>query len=216
MDPTEESKLREEIEELGEEAERRAEREKLVEELKNRVSIAAIILTTALSFIGNVKTNRDNAIADAKEAVNSAHQQAAELWAYYQTGMAERTSVELGYEHLRIDLKKRGISENDPQARLESMRLGEYQQRLRDFDAEATRIFYRVQDLEGEEDRARRSKRDPERSVVSYDLGGKLITLALILLSVTILSNRRWLFWGGVILGAIGIIVALNGYFLLT
>ena len=42
----------------------------------------------------------------------------------------------------------------------------------------------------------------------------KLITLALILLSVTILSGRRPLLWAGVALGGIGLLIALDGYFL--
>jgi uncharacterized membrane protein YhhN len=45
-------------------------------------------------------------------------------------------------------------------------------------------------------------------------LGGKLITLALILLSVTILSNKQWLLFAGIALGALGLLVALDGYFL--
>jgi hypothetical protein len=40
------------------------------------------------------------------------------------------------------------------------------------------------------------------------------ITLALILLSVTILSGRDWLFWAGAGLGAIGLLAAFDGYFL--
>ena len=47
-----------------------------------------------------------------------------------------------------------------------------------------------------------------------YELGGKLITLALILLSVTILFNRESLLWAGIFLGAVGLIVVFDGYLL--
>jgi hypothetical protein len=206
--------LREEVAQQRHEAELRAEREKLTEELKNRVSVAAIVLTTALSFIGNVRANRESAIGDAKEAAQAARRQAAELWAYYQTKVAERTNLEMSYDHLRLDLKKRGLEREDPSVKLESLKLASYEQRIRDFDVETRRVFFRVQDLEAEDDHAMRQKREPEKAVFRYDLGSKLITLALILLSVTILSNRRWLFWGGVVLGAFGVLVAFDGYFL--
>ena len=46
------------------------------------------------------------------------------------------------------------------------------------------------------------------------ELEAKLITLALILLSVTILSSKRWLLWAGIALGSVGLLVAFDGYFL--
>ena len=49
----------------------REERERQQEELKNRVSVAAIVLTTALSFIGNVKGDRNDA---ARLAVDPRHE----------------------------------------------------------------------------------------------------------------------------------------------
>src|SRR5207253_1606551 len=116
--------LREEVEVQKREAELRERREQQQEELKNRVSVAAIVLTTALSFIGNVKGDRNEAAGAAKGAA------------------------------------------------------------------------------------------EPSRAVFRYELGSKLITLALILLSVTILSSKRWLLWAGVTLGSIGLLVAFDGYFL--
>ncbi len=71
-----------------------------------------------------------------------------------------------------------------------------------------------MQDLEREEDTSRRAAVEPGRAVSRYELGSKLITLALILLSVTILSSKRYLLWAGVTLGSIGLLVALDGYFL--
>ncbi len=102
----------------------------------------------------------------------------------------------------------------DPEAKLDAFRLTHYEERIRDFDGEAERVFYRVQDLEREEDTSRRAAVEPGRAVSRYELGSKLITLALILLSVTILSSKRYLLWAGVTLGSIGLLVALDGYFL--
>ena len=206
--------LREEVALQKHEAQARARREATSEQLKNRVSVAAIILTTALSFIGNVKSDRSDAASSARAASESARRQGAELWAYYQTKLAEKTSLELARDGIRLDLARRGLQPRDPQAKLDVLKLTGYEERIRDFDAETERVFFRVQELEKQEDVQQRSSLEPARSAFRYELGNKLITLALILLSVTILSSKRYLLWAGVALGAIGLFVGLDGYFL--
>jgi hypothetical protein len=196
------------------EAEARQAREARAEQLKNRVSVAAIILTTALSFIGNVRSDRSDTAGSARAASESARRQGAELWAYYQVKMAEKASMEIARDRIRLDLAARGVQREDPRARLDVLKLTGYEERIRDFDAETQRVFFRVQDLEAQEDVQQRASVEPAHSAFRYELGGKLITLALILLSVTILSGRRYLLWAGVALGAVGLAVALDAYFL--
>src|SRR5438874_13098505 len=98
--------------------------------------------------------------------------------------------------------------------RTDAHNLTTYEERIRDFDTETERVFFRVQDLEKQEDVSQRAAIEPGQSVTRYELGNKLITLALILLSVTILSSKRYLLWAGVALGSIGLLVAFDGYFL--
>jgi hypothetical protein len=213
--PSEETRLlREEVAQQKVETEARERREAESETLKNRVSVAAIVLTTALSFIGNVKGDRNEAASGFKGASNEARRQGAELWAYYQTKLAERTSLEIARDRIRLDLAPRGLGRGDTEAALASLKLTNYEERLRDFDSETERVFYRVQDLERKEDVSQRAAVEPERAVFRYELGGKLITLALILLSVTILSSKKYLLWIGVGLGGVGLAVALDAYFL--
>jgi len=211
---TENELLREEVETQKREAHERELRELREEELKNRVSVAAIVLTTALSFIGNVKSDRNDAAGSAKGAAESARRQAAELWAYYQTAAAERVTMEVARDRIRLDLSKRGLSRDDPEARMDALKLTDYEERVRDFERQTQQVFYRVQELEAQEDVQQRKAIEPARAAFRYELGGKLITLALILLSVTILSSKRWLLWAGIALGSIGLLVAFNGYFL--
>ncbi len=208
--PSEETRLlREEVAQQKAETEARERREAESETLKNRVSVAAIVLTTALSFIGNVRGDRSDAAAGFKGSANEARRQGAELWAYYQTKLAERTSLEIARDRIRLEL-----AGDHPDAALARFKLTNYEERLRDFDTETERVFYRVQDLERNEDVSQRAALEPERAVFRYELGGKLITLALILLSVTILSSKKYLLWVGVALGGVGLAVALDAYFL--
>ncbi|MFL5312523.1 MAG: DUF4337 family protein [Myxococcales bacterium] len=206
--------LREEVALQKREAEAREVREARSEQLKNRVSVAAIILTTALSFIGNVRSDRSDTAGSARAGAESARRQGAELWAYYQMKMSEKASTELARDRIRLDLSARGLQRDAPKARLDVLKLTGYEERIRDFDTETQRVFFRVQDLEAQEDVQQRASIEPSRSAFRYELGGKLITLALILLSVTILSSKRYLLVAGVALGAIGLLVALDGYFL--
>src|SRR6266851_5550560 len=115
--------LREEVARQKRESEAREVREARSEQLKNRVSVAAIILTTALSFIGNVKSDRADASGSAKAQAESARRQGAELWAYYQTKLAERTSLELARDRVRLDLSRRGLARDEPEARLDVLKL---------------------------------------------------------------------------------------------
>jgi hypothetical protein len=211
---TENELLREEVRQQKAEATEREERARQTEKLKNRVSVAAIIITTALSFIGNVRSNRSGTVEGAHAAAESARRQSAELWAYYQTKLAERTALELARDRLRLDFHERGVSRQDPSVRLEALKLVGYEERIQAFEGDTQLVFFHVQDLEKQEDVSERRTVEPARSVGRYDLGAKLMTLALILLSVTILSNKHWLFWAGTALGAIGMLVAFDGYFL--
>jgi hypothetical protein len=206
--------LREEMQLERDQAHKRDEREAFADLLKNRVSVTAIILTTALSFIGNVKGERHDAASAAKSEAESSRTQGAELWAYYQTKLSERTILETARDRVRLDLSKRGLRRSDPEAKLDALKLVGYEERIRDFGDETQRVFYRVQDLEVLEDVSHRRALEPARAARRYELGSKLITLALILLSVTILSNKVWLLWAGIALGSIGLLVALDGYFL--
>lgn len=207
--------LREEVEHQRKDSLEREVRAKALELLKNQVSVAAIILTTALSFIGNVKSDRDGAARGLTGAAESARQQGAELWAYYQTKQSERTSLQIARDSLRLALAAEGAARaGEAPGRLDSLVLTGYEERMEAFDAESQQIFFRVQELERKEDVSRRDALEPARAVFRYELGAKLITLALILLSVTILSSKRWLLWCGIALGAVGLLVALDGYFL--
>src|SRR5437879_7239419 len=110
---TENELLREEVEAQKREAELRELREERLEELKNRVSVAAIVLTTALSFIGNVRSDRNDAAGSAKGAAEAARRQAAELWAYYQTAASERVTMEVARDRIKLDLSRRGLQRED-------------------------------------------------------------------------------------------------------
>ena len=210
--------LLEEIQEEREEAAEHRIEEKAAERLKNAVALTAVILTTALSFIVGVKDNRSSAHKDAAGAAAEAHREAADLWAHYTTQRAERASFELAQDRLRLDAAAR-FGHDNAAAAAEATRLGQvfsaaYDERVKEFGRDGQQVFYRVQELEEAEAASRREGVEPEHAVEVYEIAEKLLTLALILLSVTLLSGKRWLLWLGLALGSIGLLVAFDGYLL--
>jgi hypothetical protein len=206
--------LRKEVAEQKRESAARERRDKASDQLKNRVSLAAIVLTTALTFVGNIKASRQDAAGSATSAAGSARQQGSDTWNYYQSKLSERTSLEIARDRIVLDLAQRNLKRDDPQAKLDELRLSEYEERIAEFDRDAQLVFARIQELEAIADVEGRRAAEPKRAVGRYDLGSKIITLALILLSVTIISNRSWLFWAGAALGGTGLLIAFDGYFL--
>src|SRR3954464_9087877 len=166
---TENELLREEVEVQKREAREREEREERLEQLKNRVSVAAIVLTTALSFIGNVKSDRNEAAGSARGAAESARRQSAELWAYYQTAVSSRATLEVARDRIDLDLAKRGLKAEDPDAKRDALKQVEYMERVRDFDRQTQQVFYRVQELEAQEDVQQRRAIEPAAAAVRYE-----------------------------------------------
>ena len=213
--PPEGAEAHEEREALRAEATERKAREEATATLNNRVALAAVVFTTLLTFVNNVRGDRQSAANAAKEAGTAAESRAAELWTYYQTKLTERTNLELSYDRLRLEIRRSPLAASDPSLRLEGMKLADYDERIHDFDRQTQQVFFRVQELERSEDLQNRARFEPERAFGRYDLASKVLTLALILLSVTIIAGRRWLLFVGIILGTLGVLIALDGYLLL-
>ena len=81
------------------EAERKAEasaaaaKDRHKSAVSNRVSIAALLLTMMLSFLGFLRAHEDSAGSDDKTVVQQSKNDAASEWALYQTKQAQRTGL---------------------------------------------------------------------------------------------------------------------------
>jgi hypothetical protein len=183
------------------------------EALTARVSIAAIGLTMLLSFIGFARSERAGAAADASAAAARARADADASWAYYQTHSAERSSYRLADDQLARTVA--GRPADDPRVREAEVLHADYAARVASIEADNRQIFFRIQDLERARLLQTRTARRISRKVEHYDLGTRVLTLAVVLLSVTLLANRPWLFWVGLGVAAVGAGIAVYGYFAL-
>jgi hypothetical protein len=183
------------------------------EELTARVSIAAICLTMLLSFVGFARAERSSASDVASQEASRARSDAEARWAYHQTRVAERSGFAVADDTLARQTS--ALPTDDPRVLLASADHAEYATRIASIDNANRQVFFLVQDLERQRVSAERVAARIDRSVDRYDMGTRVLTLAVVLLSVTLLANRRALFWVGAAVALIGAAICVDGYFLL-
>ena len=200
------------------EAERKAEHAQAAADavrksfVSNRVSIAALLLTMMLSFLGFVRAGEDSASVDAKTVVQQSKNDAASEWALYQTKQAQRTSLIEAED--TIERSVLGMRPDDPGRRLARFHHREYGEKVRLVDAENGQVFHRIQSLNRREYLAQKDADGHDRRKERYDMGIRTLTLALVLISVTLLVDRDYLFWCGLAIAAVGAVLGVTGYFL--
>jgi hypothetical protein len=200
------------------EAERKAEATAAAEAagrksaVSRRVSIAALLLTMMLSFLGFVRAGEDNANNDDKVVVQQSKNDAATEWALYQTKQAQRTGLVEAED--TIERAVLGMRVDDPGRRLARFNHREYAAKVQLVDDENRQVFHRIQSLNRREYLAQVDADHHDRRKNRYDMGIRTLTLALVLISVTLLVDRDYLFWFGLLIAAIGAVLGVTGYFL--
>lgn len=183
------------------------------ERLTSRVSVAAICLTMLMSFLGFARAERGSASGGAAADGARAKSDAEADWAYYQTRMAERSGYVVAEDTLARETAT--LPDDDPRVQLAAVHYAEYVARRTSIDQSNRQLFFVVQDLERQVvDDTRRAARI-DRTIARYDMGTRILTLAVVLLSVTLLANRAYLFWVAAAVAVVGAAFAINGYFLL-
>jgi hypothetical protein len=181
-------------------------------QVSRRVSIAALLLTMMLSFLGFVRARSDyKATGDWTTATQSKNDAATE-WSLYQTKQAQRSSLQEAMDS--IERSVLGAQPSDQRRRLARFHHREYEQRVRQLDEETRQVFHRIQTLERAEYDATVAAKHHDRRTARYDMGIRTLTLALVLISVTLLVDRDYLFWCGLAIAAIGATLGVTGYFL--
>jgi hypothetical protein len=200
------------------EAERKAEAKQaaaaaaIKETGSRRVSIAALLLTMMLSFLGFVRANEDGDIAGDKTTALQSKNDAATEWTLYQTKIAQRSS----YIETEDALAREALSfpAADPRRRLGRFHHREYELKVRQLDDENRQLFFVIQELGRREYHATKDAEHHARRTTRYDMAIRTLTLALVLISVTLLVTRKYLFWFGVFVASIGALLGVTGYFL--
>lgn len=189
-----------------------ADAAKKQERITSRVSIAAFTLTMLLSFLGFVRAGTDSASTDLKTAAGKATDEIAAEWALYQTRTAQRSEFEVARDSLARD--SLAFPAGDARLRLSRFSYADYGLQIRRLDRENQQVFFVIQDLSTAAMHDVRDADQFDRQSHWYDMGTRTLTLALVLISVTLLAHRDYLFWMGLIVALAGAVIAVNGYFL--
>jgi hypothetical protein len=165
-----------------------------------------------LSFLGFVRANEDGEITSDKVVALQAKNDAATEWTLYQTKIAQRSS----YREAEDALAREALSTPaaDPRRRLGRFHHSEYEQKVKQLDDENRQVFYVIQHLGQRASHATTDAEHHARRTDRYDMAIRTLTLALVLISVTLLVTRKYLFWFGLFVASIGALLGVTGYFL--
>jgi hypothetical protein len=182
------------------------------EAVTRRVSISALLLTMMLSFLGFVRARSDSDASQDKIDATQARNDAATEWSLYQTKTSQRSGIEEAENTLAREVLE--LPRDDPRRRLARFHHREYEAKVRQLDDESRQVFFTIQRLNRTEYHARVSADHHQRQTDRYDMGIRTLTLALVLISVTLLVDRALLFWFGLVVSSIGAVLGMSGYFL--
>jgi hypothetical protein len=200
------------------EAERKAEADRAAaaavhkQATTRRVSISALLLTMMLSFLGFVRAKSDKDASTDKVLAQQDRNDAATEWALYQTKTAQRSGFIEAEDALAREVQL--LKPDDPRRRLARFHHREYEEKVRTLDDDSRQVFFRIQSLNRGEYLALKDAEHHDRRTDRYDMGIRTLTLALVLISVTLLVEGAYLFWFGLLVAAIGAMFGMTGYFL--
>lgn len=171
----------EELNELHEHAEHAAHHPSMAP-VSLTMAVLAVLVAVA-SLLGH-RSHTEEVVLQTK---------ATDQWAYYQAKNIRRHTDEL-FADLTSTM---AVSDARKAAQLREKYQAEadkYRDQQKDIDAEATKL-----ERETEHERRRADR---------YDLGEVFLEIGLVVTSITLLSGRRSFWYSGMLLGAVGVIVA--------
>lgn len=188
------------------------EKAKEKEQLTTRISIAALALTVLMSFLGYVRSERADVASSATGEAAQAHSEGEASWAYYQAKNEQRAAYRIADDELTRSV--RGLPPGDPRIAVAEVHHTQYMNQIFEISNECRHLFSTIQDRNRLKILKRREAARISRHTEQYDMGTRILTLAVILFSITLLANKPKMFWAGVWVAFFGAAVAMNGYFL--
>jgi hypothetical protein len=182
------------------------------EALSTRVSVAALALTMLLSFLGFAHQERDDAAKGARHIADAAKRDSEDNWSLYQARASERANYVIAEDSLTREAQT--LAPGDARQRLLALNHVEYATRITQVDNESRHLFFIIQKLARTRIQKLREADHIDAQIARYDMGSRVLTLALVILSVTLLANQERLFWVAVLTSFAGAGVCISGYFL--
>jgi hypothetical protein len=183
------------------------EREREQDAFKKRAAILIAVLAMLLAVTG---LGGSNSMKDALLG----NIEASNAFSFYQAKNMRQTSYELAADEIEtIWLNDPSLSEGTRSSLRK--KLDEYKTRIARYESEPAtgegkkELLVRARELEARRDQAIR--KDPY-----FDYAQALLQIAIVLISVAIVADQRWLVALGGALGALGTLLMINGFLLLV
>ncbi len=164
--------------------------------------ISALALILTVNNLGGSNTGKEAMMSNIL---------ASNMYSFYQAKNIRQTEYKLAVDRLEIQL-----ANDKPTAQAKDLmeaKLAGYKKNVERYETEPEtgegkkELMAKAKHLEQERDLALR--KDPW-----FDYAEGLLQLAIVLTSVAIISNRRAMFYASAVLGVLGSVCTLNGYFL--
>jgi ParB-like chromosome segregation protein Spo0J len=191
----------------AEDAAELVDQEKAQDDFKKRAAIVIGILAMLLAITGLGGNNA------TKEAINE-NIQASNAFGFFQAKNIRQTSLVLAANEVELAwVNEQGLPES-AKAVLRD-KLADYRKTIARYESEPEtgegKKELMVKAREHEQKRDRALKQDPY-----FDYAEALLQIAIVLISVSIVADQRWLLLAGGGLGAIGGLLMINGFLLLV
>jgi hypothetical protein len=183
---------------LAPEAAQEAARNAFTRRVALTTAIYAVVL--AIASLGGSNVMKETLLAQ---------QQASDQWAFYQAKVIREHQYRMGALIVALDLLERGASmKPEVRAKFEDLRQRFAEEEKR-YNAEKKDIEKDARTLEHERDVGKAKD-------INFDFAEVLLQIAIVVSSVSILSQSPALYRVSLVLAAIGTALCLNGYLLLV
>ena len=175
-----------------------------MEEKKERWLNYCALITVLLALGATLSTLRMGSFTNRSILRQT---QASDQWAFYQSKSIKGYLYELNKDKMELDLKLLG--DNPPQDKAEkySTLIQNYAKKLKKYELEKAEIKKEAEDLEKQRDVAIKHGQ-------AFGVAVILLQLSILLSSIAALMKKPAVWVIGLILGAVGTVCFLNGFFM--
>jgi len=162
---------------------------------------AALTVAVVATFMAlcNVK---DNNIVQAM-----AQAQAAQIdeWGYYQAKSTKQNIAEGTADQLKMQRDLMGATASAESQAIVTKKIAEYEDKAKKYEVEKAEIKQKAEGLAKEYDRL--NQRDDQ-----FDMSEALLSVAIAIIGVSVLTRKKWLFGFAVVVAAAGLVLGIAGF----
>jgi hypothetical protein len=160
----------------------------------------AVMVTVSAAFVALCNVKDGNIV----QAMAQAQANSVDAWSYYQAKSTKQHFAEGMIDQVTIQRDTTPALSTEARTMLDR-KIGEYAAKVKQYDAEKLKIKQAAEDFQHDYDRL--NFRDDQ-----FDMAEATLSLAIALLGVTALTQKRWLLAVGAIFASLGLVLGVSGF----